>query len=83
MLSPRITRSLRNQAAMENSTVELAPVADGSEPLTYQWRLNGNLLADVTPNLVITASNNTAGVYTFTAVNDAGSASTSATLAII
>jgi hypothetical protein len=83
LVAPRIMRALRNRTAVENSQVELNPYVDGSLPMTYEWKLNGAVLPNDSEILVVTVNSSTIGTYTFTATNDAGSASTSGTLSIL
>lgn len=75
----------------ESQTVKLGErasfqvVVSGTEPVTYQWRLNGTDIAGATQSTYIinSATANHAGTYTVVAVNAAGSVqSAPATLAV-
>lgn len=52
---PRVLSPPENQIAVPGGEVMFGVIADGSSPLSYQWRLNGNELPGQTlPELVLT-----------------------------
>lgn len=61
-----------------NDQVEFGVVAGGSEPLSYQWHLNGiNIPGETSSNLVVTAAIETQGSYSVTVANPVGATNSS------
>jgi hypothetical protein len=78
-LPPSVLSQPTNQQAVLGNVAPFAATAAGSQPLSYQWRLNGTNLAGAT-NLSLTLNNlqlTDAGTYSLVASNSAGSASSS------
>jgi len=88
---PVITGQPSLQTVTNGGTANFSVVATGSQPLTYQWQLNGTNLTDLTniwgsivsgsttTNLTISnAATNDNGNYTVIVANDFGSATSSA-----
>lgn len=81
---PTIVRAPQNATVAVGSTVTLAVVASGGEPLRYQWSFNGSPLPGAT-SAFLTLSNispGLAGTYSVTVTNVMGTATSSATLAV-
>ena len=84
-VAPSFTTQPVGRAINAGSTVVFSSFAAGTPTPTYQWRQNGTIISGATlPNLVLSgAGPSAAGLYTCTAINSAGSAtSNSATLSI-
>ena len=84
-VAPSFTTQPVGRAINAGSTVVFSSFAAGTPTPTYQWRQNGTIISGATlPNLVLSgAGPSAAGLYTCTATNSAGSAtSNSATLSI-
>lgn len=83
---PTITAQPQNQQVPANQTASFSVTASGTTPLSYQWYLQGSLLAGATSS-TLTVSNvqsRDAGNYSVVVTNIAGSVvSTSAVLTII
>ena len=77
---PAILSQPQSQAVFQGSNATLSVVADGAEPLSYQWRFNGtNALADAT-NSAYTVSGalpGDAGTYSVVITNLLGSVTSS------
>ncbi len=73
--APTIVEAPRSQSVGSKSPASFSVRATGTEPLTYQWRLNGTALADATePILVLTnVTAQSLGAYTVLVQNEAGS----------
>ena len=83
--SPSIVTQPTSQSVLPGANVTLSVVANGTAPLSYQWRFNGSALAGATSSTL--ALNNVsatqAGMYSVVVANTSGSVtSTNATLAI-
>ena len=84
-VAPSFTIQPVGRTINAGSTVVFSSLAAGTPTPTYQWRRNGSIIAGATlPNLVLSRADlSAAGIYTCTATNSAGSAtSNSATLSI-
>ena len=75
LVPPSITQHPKSQTVDAGVDVTLAVSASGSEPLSYQWRFNGNPLAGATSSsLVLTnVQPDKAGSYSAVVSNPAGS----------
>jgi hypothetical protein len=86
MLPPAITVQPTNQSAVVGSNVTFAVTATGTQPLNYQWNLNGSAPAWAT-NAWVTLTNvqpEQAGMYFVTITNVDGSVvSSNATLTVL
>jgi len=73
--APSITIQPKDQTAIVGETVTLSVLADGTPPLSYQWRLGGSNLAEaLEATLTLTAiAANQAGNYDVLVRNAAGS----------
>jgi hypothetical protein len=72
--SPSIVDQPTNQTVQPGATATLAVVASGSDPLSYQWSVNGTNLLDAT-NSVLVLTNvqpGGAGAYSVLVINAAG-----------
>ena len=76
MVAPTIVIQPTNQAVFVGGTVSLEVVADGTEPLSYQWSLNGATLLDATNALLVLTNVQLAdgGSYEVLVTNTVGSA---------
>ena len=84
-VAPAFTSAPTSHTVSAGSTVVFSSLATGTPTPTYQWRRNGTTISGATlPNLVLSRADlSAAGIYTCTATNSAGSAtSNSATLSI-
>jgi len=75
LVTPRITMQLSNRTAVVGSNVTFTIAATGTQPLSYQWNLNGSTPAWAT-NASVTLTNvqlAQAGIYFVTITNVAGS----------
>jgi hypothetical protein len=84
-VTPSFTTQPVGRTINAGSTVVFSSLATGTPTPTYQWRRNGTIISGATlPNLVLSRADlSAAGIYTCTATNSAGSAtSNSATLSI-
>lgn len=82
--TPRIERAPAHTSVTAGTSAILSAVVSGGEPLTYQWQFNGVDLPGAT-NAILSlerVSPGQAGTYTLTVANTAGSATTSATVAV-
>ncbi len=74
---PTITKQPKTKSTVVGATsAKFSVTASGTQPLSYQWQFNGAAIAGQT-NSIITLSNivaTTAGTYTVTVTNVAGSA---------
>lgn len=73
---PMIQQQPSNQTAVVGGTATFRVVATGSEPLTYQWRFNTNIVVATGTNAAFHMSNvqlTNAGVYSVTVTNLGGS----------
>ena len=80
VVPPSITQHPKTQTVDAGAQVTLAVSATGSEPLSYQWRFNGNPLAGATSSsLVLTnVQPDKAGSYSAVVSNPAGSVTSDA-----
>lgn len=82
---PAFNTQLAGKSVLSGSTVTFSITADGTAPLTYQWRINGTNLANSavvsganTPTLTLTGVTTAyTAQYSVIASNSAGSASSS------
>lgn len=82
-MPPLFRAGLTNLSTYAGATVELAASVAGYPPPVYEWRFNGQLLAHTGSSLVLTGVTPAqAGQYQLTAVNDSGSAASTATLEV-
>ena len=74
LVPPTIFAQPQNQTVNPGQTVTLSVLADGTQPLTYQWLLNGNLIADANgPSLTINGVRpDQSGIYRVIVANAAG-----------
>jgi len=83
--TPVLATQPQNQSVGVGGTATFTVTASGTAPLTYQWQKNGTNISGAT-NATLTLSNvqsTSAGSYTVTVANTAGSAtSTAATLTV-
>lgn len=65
---PRIVAQPQAQTALTGESVSFVVVADGTPPLSYQWRLNGDIIPDATSaTLALTGvTTNNSGLYSVT-----------------
>lgn len=77
-----LTSQPRSQTVSAGTPVIFAAAVSGSEPIAYQWRLNGTNIAGATNSIYTIASSqsNQAGNYTLFATNPAGSIESAAAL---
>lgn len=82
--APVFTRNLTNQFLLAGGTLSLDLGVTGSEPLSFQWKFNGEPIADqVNATLTITNVQPTnSGVYTLMVMNAVGTSSASVTVSI-
>lgn len=83
LAAPAITQNPASQFSILGNPAYLQAAASGSEPLSYQWRLNGTNIAGATsPVYSISAvTTNDLGYYSLLVTNELGSAvSTDATI---
>ena len=80
--APTITTEPQSQTALAGSTVTFSVVASGSEPLSYQWRLNGaNIPGATSASYTISNAQRTqAGDYTVVVSNAAETVTSAAAL---
>jgi endonuclease/exonuclease/phosphatase family metal-dependent hydrolase len=84
--SPQITIQPQSQVAIEGSNVTFSVVATGTEPMSYQWLLNGTNLDGATNSslTLMAVTTNDAGPYSVTITNTFGSTnSDSADLTVV
>ena len=78
-LAPAISRQPRDASAVGGANAGFSVVASGSEPLSYQWRLNGAVVSGGSGPLLsltnVTAA--VAGAYTVIVTNVAGAVTSS------
>jgi len=79
-VAPSIVSQPVNQAVVEGGNVSFSVTANGTAPLTYQWRRNGaNLAGATSATLNLTGvTTNQAGSYTVVVNNSVGTATSSA-----
>ena len=75
VIAPSITTHPANLALDQGQTANFSVTATGTQPLTYQWRRNGAILAGATgPTFSVSSVQPaSAGNYTVTVTNTAGS----------
>jgi kumamolisin len=80
LAAPSITAALQSQTAVAGSDVVLSVAATGTEPLAYQWNLNGIAITGATSATLTLANVGTsqAGTYTVTVTNALGSVTSNA-----
>ncbi len=80
LVQPTITAQPQSQVVTQGATVSFSISASGTEPLSYQWRFNGNALTDATnSDLTLNGvSLSQAGEYSVTVTNLAGSTNSQA-----
>ena len=80
IVPPSIISQPSDQSVPLGTTVSFSVTADGTAPLTYQWRFNGTDIpsANEATLLVLNAGNTEAGAYTVAATNGAGEATSNA-----
>ena len=86
LLAPVIITQPTNQSVLAGTTVTLSAVANGSQPLSYQWLFNGtNLNGATSPALTLTnVQAGQAGTYVLLVTNSFGSvASSNAVLTVV
>ncbi len=71
--SPSITAQPESKAVTPGSNVTFTVTASGGSSVTYQWRLNGNDIADATDSAYTVVASNAAvaGLYSVVVSNDA------------
>lgn len=82
---PIITRGLTNQTIYGSSNALLAVAAKGSQPMSYQWQLEGTNLAGAT-SAALTVTNlqwSNTGAYSVVVSNAFGAATNSAQLTLL
>lgn len=79
-IAPRITAEPQSVAATAGATAAFSVTVEGSQPLTYQWKVNGTDIPGATaPALTLTnVQPANAGAYTVVVTNAAGSATSAA-----
>lgn len=83
--APSVVTALVDQSVIEGNSAKFSVIANGSQPLTYQWSLNGSVIPNVTsseltlPKVAFADNNNS---YTVKISNSAGSVTSSATLSV-
>jgi hypothetical protein len=84
LVAPGITQQPQSQSVIAGTNVTLAVTAAGSGSLSYQWKLNGNDIANATNRTLVLANIQpaNAGNYTVLVGNAAGS-TTSGTAALV
>jgi len=86
LIAPTITSHPQNQNVLEGSSVIFSVTADGSSPLSYQWKENGNNISGATSSTYAMLSVDTTmngNTYSCTVSNTIESVtSTSATLTV-
>ncbi len=85
LVAPLITSITANSVLVKGEALNLKATVTGSEPLTYQWMLNGVDIAGATTNTynVAAISAADAGKYTVTIRNEKGAASSDITVTVI
>jgi len=73
------------QAVATGSVLNLSVIASGTDPITYQWQLNGNNISGATASALLITSANAAnaGVYTCIITNSAGTVTTSPSTLVV
>jgi hypothetical protein len=81
-IAPTITTQPVSQSVTAGANVTFTVAASGTAPLAYQWRRNGvNVAGATAPTLTLNSvTTNSAGSYTCTVTNVAGSATSSAAM---
>lgn len=81
---PQVTVAPPTQTASSGSNVLFTATATGTAPLSYIWKFGGTVIANATTSVLqlTNVQNNSAGTYTVTVTNAAGSASAAGTLAV-
>jgi plastocyanin len=86
-IAPRILTQPLSRTAVEGGTATFAVVAEGSAPLSYQWRKNGALIPQATnASLVLTnvRMEDNGGIFSVVVANPHGSVTSSnASLAVV
>jgi hypothetical protein len=85
-IPPAITTPPQSQTVTNGQNASFSVVATGTDPLSYQWSLNGTDLADATSSTLTLTSvqTNNTGNYTVVVTNVAGSITSAvATLTVI
>lgn len=84
-VAPGIVWKTNDIAASSGTAIELSVEARGSQPMTYEWRRNGDLLAGANSASLslsaLTAQNS--GLYTCTVTNDAGIATANIRVTVV
>lgn len=82
---PRITDPLRDVLSSLGEMVALSITAEGGEPLTFSWTLNGRTISGARgPELTIDdVQEQDAGTYRVTVINSAGSVTSTAQLRLL
>ncbi|MBS0631586.1 MAG: immunoglobulin domain-containing protein [Verrucomicrobia bacterium] len=80
VVKPTITSQPVNQTVTAGNTAAFIVTADGTAPLSYQWRLNGNAIVGATSSVYVIANAQSAnaGSYTVFVSNTAGDATSNA-----
>jgi len=81
---PQVSVAPVSQTATSGSNVLFTATATGTAPLSYIWKFGGTAIANATTSVLQLANvqTNSAGTYTVTVTNAAGSASASGTLSV-
>ncbi len=78
--APTITTQPQNQTVVQGSNAAFSVTANGTAPLSYQWRFNGTNLAVASASActVTNAQSANAGTYTVVVANSGGSVTSAA-----
>jgi hypothetical protein len=81
---PQVTVSPLSQTAIAGTNVAFTATATGTAPLTYLWKFGGTALVGATTSVLQLANvqTNSAGTYTVTVTNTAGSTSAAGSLTV-
>jgi hypothetical protein len=81
---PQVTVAPPSQTTTSGSNVLFTATATGTAPLSYVWKFAGTVIANATTSVLqlTNVQTNSAGLYTVTVTNAAGSASASGTLTV-
>lgn len=81
---PQVTVAPLSQTATAGTNVSFTATATGTAPLSYLWKFGGNVIAGGTTSVLQLANvqTNSAGTYTVTVTNAAGSATGTGSLTV-